>query len=391
MLIYWHDMWLPHSRFLVEELHQWPGARQVTICGPAIRRGAASIFAVESAPRSESAANGREVKTKSYRWRETICTLREWKRIIKCEQPDILVICDEALSLNVFIAGVANFLYGSGLVLFYAFENIVQRPTWTRFRLQHNMRAFRALTRSLLRTIVVDRMLMPVRRKIVHGGLVSYEECRTVIRCYNWDPFVMKQWWPVDTDVFTRNGSRREFVLDAEFVVGFVGRFVSEKGVFDLLSALQELDEDVALVLIGDGPEKNMLARESARRGLSRRVRILPPQNSQELASSFRAMDLVILPSRPTDTWKEQYGRVLVEARLCGTRIAGSDVGAIPIVVGEPDMIFPAGNAREIANTVRRARLCITGEQQEFSPPTCKQFMAAWLDVARSCQRSLKT
>src|SRR5690606_7251059 len=45
-------------------------------------------------------------------------------------------------------------------------------------------------------------------------------------------------------------------------------------------------------------------------------------------------------PSRTTRTWKEQFGRVLVEAMACGVPVIGSNSGEIPHVVGEAGLIF---------------------------------------------------
>ncbi len=390
VLFYWHDMWLPHSRFLVEALHDWLNVGDLTICGPAVRLGAASIFAVKGPEASRIGEHARELKTKSYRWRETVCVLSEWRRVIKQHKPNIIVVCDEALSLNVLFAGLVNLIYGEGLVLFYGFENIVQRPSWKSFLRNPNLLTLHTLIRKAVRTVLVDRLFMPLRRRIVHGGLVSYEECRAVVRAYRWTPPMTIQWWPVNTRVFTKFGPRADFGLGGAFTVGFVGRFVPEKGVADLLQALAELDSDVSLVLIGDGPDKDLIAEQIRRLGLSERCRVLPPQNAEDLAASYRAMDVVVLPSRATDTWKEQYGRVLVEAQLCGTRTAGSDVGAIPIVVGDSRMIFPAGDVGAIAETIRKARANVESPCQAVSPPTADQFLSAWLRLAHECRTHQK-
>lgn len=45
----------------------------------------------------------------------------------------------------------------------------------------------------------------------------------------------------------------------------------------------------------------------------------------------FASIDVLVLPSRTTATWKEQFGRVLVEAMACQTPVIGSDSGEIPM------------------------------------------------------------
>jgi glycosyltransferase involved in cell wall biosynthesis len=48
---------------------------------------------------------------------------------------------------------------------------------------------------------------------------------------------------------------------------------------------------------------------------------------------AYSQMDVLVLPSRTTPTWAEQFGRVLVEALWCGVPVIGSQSGEIPWVV----------------------------------------------------------
>jgi glycosyltransferase involved in cell wall biosynthesis len=52
-------------------------------------------------------------------------------------------------------------------------------------------------------------------------------------------------------------------------------------------------------------------------------------------------MDLVIVPSQSTPLWKEQFGRVVIEAFACGIPVIASDSGEIPYVVGGAGLIVP--------------------------------------------------
>ena len=390
ILFYWHDMWLPHSRYVVDAIHEWCDVGEVTVCGPVKRRGAASIFTVANAGDAVGREGKGEVRTKSYWWMETTCTFRDWRRLIRERRPDILVICDEALSLNVLIAGVANRLYGKGVVLFYGFENLIQRPDWGALVVKRDLPTLRKVLRKLIKATVIDKFLMPVRKRVVHGGLVSYAECSDTVRAYGWNPPMAIQWWPVNERAFNSQGERADFGLDATFVVGFVGRFIAEKGILDLLRAIASLGQHIGIVLIGDGPQKAEIEREILRLGIAERCRMLPPQNARALAASYRSINLLVLPSRSTRNWKEQYGRVLVEARMCGARTAGSGGSAIPVVVGDPEMIFPAGDVAAIADVIRRAEQLSAKPLPEFQAPTIAEFLSAWLKLASQCVESTR-
>jgi glycosyltransferase involved in cell wall biosynthesis len=71
----------------------------------------------------------------------------------------------------------------------------------------------------------------------------------------------------------------------------------------------------------------------------------------------MNAMDVLVLPSRTTARWKEQFGRVIIEAHCCATPVIGSSSGAIPDVVGEGGRVFPECDAPALA-----AALCTMAE-----------------------------
>ena len=52
-------------------------------------------------------------------------------------------------------------------------------------------------------------------------------------------------------------------------------------------------------------------------------------------------MDVLVLASRTLPNWKEQFGRVLVEAMACETAVVGANSGEIPQVIGDAGLIFP--------------------------------------------------
>jgi glycosyltransferase involved in cell wall biosynthesis len=53
------------------------------------------------------------------------------------------------------------------------------------------------------------------------------------------------------------------------------------------------------------------------------------------VAQYINAMDIVAAPSQTTKSWKEQFGRMLIEAMACGVNVVGSDSGEIPFVIGD--------------------------------------------------------
>ncbi|HEY5892631.1 MAG TPA: glycosyltransferase [Chthoniobacterales bacterium] len=139
------------------------------------------------------------------------------------------------------------------------------------------------------------------------------------------------------------------------FLIGFAGRFSAEKGVLDLVAAVQKVretrpEEPVYLVLLGNGPLKSELEKLHETRPW---LHLLPPRDHDEVASFMQMLDVFVLPSKPLtdgkDLWVEQFGHVLIEAMACGVPCVGSSSGEIPVVIGEDGAVFPYSDIPELA------------------------------------------
>jgi len=155
----------------------------------------------------------------------------------------------------------------------------------------------------------------------------------------------------VDTEVFKPCPPRP---INDPFVIGYAGRLVAEKGLDTLLEALAQLGPRFELRVIGGGPARPALEAQVAALGVGQRVQFIAPMPPARLAEQFCQMDALVLPSRATPVWKEQFGRVLTEAMACGVPVVGARSGAIPEVIGEAGLIFPEGDAAALADCLRQ-------------------------------------
>ncbi len=140
------------------------------------------------------------------------------------------------------------------------------------------------------------------------------------------------------------------------FTIGYAGRLVEEKGLHTLVDALADLQGTWRLILVGRGPLRHALEERFCELGLQERVTFYDHVPSEEMPHHFRAMDTLVLPSLTKPNWKEQFGRVIVEALACGTPVIGSDSGEIPHVVGDGGLIFPEGDAQALRGHLRTLR-----------------------------------
>jgi glycosyltransferase involved in cell wall biosynthesis len=150
-------------------------------------------------------------------------------------------------------------------------------------------------------------------------------------------------------------------------VVGYLGRFVPEKGLGLLTRALEVVRAPWRALFVGGGPQEAELRAWAAR--FPDRVRVCTTVGHASVPRYLNAMDVLAAPSQTTPRWREQFGRMLVEAMACGVPVVGSDSGEIPFVldgvgevVGEADEAGWAKALGElIESPVRRADLADRG------------------------------
>ncbi|MEG3877073.1 hormogonium polysaccharide biosynthesis glycosyltransferase HpsO [Microcoleus sp. herbarium7] len=163
----------------------------------------------------------------------------------------------------------------------------------------------------------------------------------------------------VDETLFTRTGkdanlSRKLGIEATDFVVGFVGRFVEEKGLLTLAEALAGLNKrSWKWLLVGQGKLQAHLAEKCREWGISDRIIWVESVSHEQIPPYINLMNCLVLPSQTSYKfktltavgWKEQFGHVLIEAMACKIPVVGSDCGEIPHVIGDAGLVFPEGNA----------------------------------------------
>jgi glycosyltransferase involved in cell wall biosynthesis len=138
-------------------------------------------------------------------------------------------------------------------------------------------------------------------------------------------------------------------------------RLVPGKGVDVLLHAVADLPGVWQLHIAGEGPERPLLENLAHELKIANRVHFDGPIPSEQMAAYLQQLDVMVLSSRTLPNWKEQFGRVLVEAMACEVAVVGSDSGEIPHVVGEAGLVFPEDDV-----TALRAHLLNLMQQPEL-------------------------
>jgi len=169
----------------------------------------------------------------------------------------------------------------------------------------------------------------------------------------------------VDTDFFRRavdqcrsNGQRPidaagDVIPNGRFAchVLFVGYLLPVKGAAELLEALATLDRrDIALHIVGDGPEREEIQKLANGLGLADRVFVHGYIQTPDLPRYYAFADAVVFPS----LW-EVYGLVMAEAAAAGLPIIASRYagGTADIVRdGVNGLVVDPGDEEELAGAM---------------------------------------
>ncbi|NVI96770.1 glycosyltransferase family 4 protein [Myxococcus sp. AM009] len=181
----------------------------------------------------------------------------------------------------------------------------------------------------------------------------------------------------VDVDLFHPNRAageslRRELGWETSGppVVGFLGRFVPEKGVSLLMAALDALDTPWRALFVGGGPMEGVLRDWAGRHGDA--VRVLTGVPHSGVPRALNAMEVLCAPSQTTPRWREQFGRMLAEGFACGVPVLGSDSGEVPRTMGDAGLVLPEASVSAwtqalsdlLESPQRRAELATRGRER---------------------------
>jgi glycosyltransferase involved in cell wall biosynthesis len=194
-------------------------------------------------------------------------------------------------------------------------------------------------------------------------------------------------------------------------IIGYLGRFTPEKGLELLMRVLDALGTPWRALFIGEGQLESSIRQWAVRHG--DRVRVTTGVRHAEVPRYLNAVDVLCAPSQTTTHWREQFGRMLVEAFACGVPVIGSDSGEIPYVIGNSGLVV--GEADEASwgkhlvdllnSPSRRAELAARGldeARKRFAwPIIARQYLdffeeilvtrakeSGRLDRRRECQNS---
>ena len=120
-----------------------------------------------------------------------------------------------------------------------------------------------------------------------------------------------------------------------KFIICSVGRLVEAKGFDLLIESMQYMDQNIELLLIGDGPDREKLEKLSQKLNIDRRIRFVGNIENELTKSIIKSSDLLVISSR-----REGFSYVFAESLLLNTPIVSTDVADIKKFI-TPNYIAP--------------------------------------------------
>lgn len=121
--------------------------------------------------------------------------------------------------------------------------------------------------------------------------------------------------------------------------LALVGRLVPERGADRLLRTCGQLMGPWTLVIAGTGPEQEGLEELGQKLGLASRTRWRGVLSRSQVQALWAETDCLVVPSRSTPSWTEQWAPVLVEAMANEVACAVTAEGALPEIVGDAGIV----------------------------------------------------
>jgi glycosyltransferase involved in cell wall biosynthesis len=255
-------------------------------------------------------------------------------------EPELIFLDEEPWSL----AALQTFLeFPRAKIVFFTKENLRKTIPWPFSSLEQWV-----YRRAASAFVVSDEVEQVLRSKGFHGRIQQLH--------HSYDPELFKT-----REEEEKLRIRDEFAIPrSAVVIGYFGRLTAEKGLSDLVTAVRSMSQKSDLppwffCCVGSGPAETE-TRQSLAAVAPDRYRMLGALSHDSVGGLLSAVDILVLPSRTTRRWKEQFGRILVEAMACGAAVVGSDSGEIPHLIARSGggLVFTEGRADELADCLTR-------------------------------------
>ena len=187
----------------------------------------------------------------------------------------------------------------------------------------------------------------------------------------------------IDTEYFLEELKVEKSIFEIKgiekntFVLGYLGRYMPEKGFLILADAIDILDKNnrgsknLRVLALGWGAFIREYQAYIREKGLADYFVFIEFQS--DVRWILRQVNLLAVPSM-----REAFGLVAIEGLVCGTPIVASDcIGLREVLKGTPARMIKAGDSQDLAEKISEIKedyLIVKREFVEFVPKAVKMF-----------------
>lgn len=169
-----------------------------------------------------------------------------------------------------------------------------------------------------------------------------------------WRKLVVCYHLGVDVDLFRPSEKKRTGRSDGRLTVGYCGRFDQDKGVMELIEAVNVCRDrtcvPLELHLLGTGALMSQLQRLAVSH---RWLRLFSPVSHSEVPRFLEALDIFVLPSCVLPGREEHDAHALAEAMAMGLPCIGTTSGIIPEMLSDGSgFVVEANSSAAISDAI---------------------------------------
>ncbi len=269
--------------------------------------------------------------------------VRGLRQAFRESQPDIVLMMEESFSLFALQTVLVAARYAPQAKLIFYSNNVTSYNHFT-YRLEPLYK-------------LLGRWLTP-RFDV---GLCVNDLAVQVLQETGHDVQIKKLFYGINERLFyprPKGETRAALALPPDIPIFlYAGRLMELKGIQDLILAFNQVqgqrpEQEMQLLIVGAGEYSQHLVSLSQQMAFRENIEFRETVPLEQMPLLMSAADAFVLPSR--DEIHEQFGRVNIEAMLCGTTIIGSTSGGIPGAIGDGGYIFQAGDVQALAETMNQ-------------------------------------
>lgn len=178
--------------------------------------------------------------------------------------------------------------------------------------------------------------------------------------------------------------------------IGYVGRLEYDKGVFDLILSLHQIQNKIKyqVVIVGYGSIKNKIEEYIKLHHLDLQITLEGGIEQNKLGAVYNNIDVLIFPSKRES---ESLGLVGIEAMACGTPVIGTNIGGIPSYLKNEynGLLVPVGDIDALSNAIIKFAQLTFAQRKEMRENAIKTAQRYYRDnvikeLARKITNTIK-